>query len=127
MGREVPAGHVASSAVSRHSVTQAGEQRARPAVRRGALLFPGVAMGEEDAAVVVKEPPTPAGTQQAPWCPHGSLWERGSGNTHTSQRLILSRRSAAATCELAPPFAKNLPVTRRACRSLGVTSVGTRE
>lgn len=76
--------------------------------------------------MVVKELPTPAGTQQALWCPHGSLWERGRGNTHTSQRLILSRRSAAATCELALPFAENLPVTRCACGSLSVTSVGTR-
>lgn len=40
MGRELPAGHVDSSAVSRHSVTQAWEQRARPTVQRGALLFP---------------------------------------------------------------------------------------
>lgn len=82
-------------------------------------------MGEKDAAVVVKELPTPVGTQQAPWCPHSSLWERGRGNTHASQRLILSHRSAAATCELAPPFTENLPVTRRACRSLSVTGVGT--
>lgn len=47
MGREVPEGHVASSAVSRHSVTQAWEQRARPAVRRGALLFPRGGNGRE--------------------------------------------------------------------------------
>lgn len=72
-------------------MTQAGSRKARPTVWRGAFLLPWLSTGKKNA-VAVKQ--LPAEIQQ-------TLWEKGRGNAHTFQRLILSHYSIPPICEVA--------------------------